>query len=198
MYIIHSQFQSLRHYFNMKSYHFLFLLYLSILNISSVFSQGDSHSIKNLLSECTETVQEMNLKASPDATKMTKEDAKKMIKKMGEISKISEIPDKSERAAQWKSHPKLGRLKAEMKSLEETFKLSSEEKRKVLQSNQGMQKAVLKLSLLDPNNKKSPLKGKNIKKYLKQGGNGINSFFKKGQLKAKLIFKKLIPPSESE
>lgn len=179
----------------MKPYHLLFLLISSAFNITNILCQDESYSIKELLSQCTQTVKEMNL--SDDDVQMSKEDAKKMAERIGEISKISSIPNKSERKAQWKSHKKLGVLKAQMKSLEETFKLPPDERRKVLQANKGMQKTVVKLSKLDPKNKSSPLKGKNVKKYMNKGGKSVQSSWKKGELKVKLLFKKLIPPSRS-
>lgn len=149
-------------------------------------------SINDLLSECTRAAKELKL-TSDYAIK--EEDAKTMISKLGKIKGISEISDKTERDRQYDKYPDLKVLKTEITHLVETFKLPPEERKKMLKSNEGMQKSIMKLSLLDPNNELSPLRGRNIKKYANKGGKKIKSGGKRGELKVKLIFKKLIPPS---
>lgn len=166
---------------------------LFAIGISFVFGGKGNNSIKKLLSECTNTTKEMQIKSK---AKMDENDAKNFVQNLGKISRISEIPNESDRKIEWKKNPELRVLKTKMNNLSETFELPPDERDKILQSNQGMKETVAKLSLLDPENQKSPLKGKDIKKYLKQGSNSIGSTIKKGELKVKLIFRKLIPPSQ--
>ena len=174
----------------MKLYHVLLFIY----SVSFVLGEHEgSHSIKKLLSECTEVSNDMHLHSK---VSMSDEEAKAFVKQLGKIKEISSLPDKSERRAEWTRNPRLKVLKTKMNSLKEIFKLPAEERKKLLAANKGMQRTVAKLALLDPDNEKSPLEGKDIKKYLRKESNSIKSNAKTGELKVKLIFRKLIPPTQ--
>lgn len=164
--------------------------------------------IPDITAQCSKLVKNLNVKGI-EAYVPTEKEAKENMEELGKILKIVSIKDEAEKRAKFADHPELKKLLEKLKKIKGLQLMSEKDQENALKSNEEMLETVVRLSMLDTTNRKSPIYGKNISKLLGKTEDKIQSNVKdkiKPSCKAmkrkyinrdgkmRLIFSKVIPP----
>ena len=142
------------------------LAFLSAFFIVSVYcGKAKSINIPEITAHCSKLVKDLEIKGI-DAFVPSEKEAKENMRELSKILKINKIKDKAEKHEKWNEHPELMNLLEKLKKIKVLKKMSESEQEKVLKKNDDMLETVVRLSMLDTTNKKSPIYGKNVKKLL--------------------------------
>lgn len=164
----------------------------SALFIATVYGRK-SLKITDITAKCSKIVTDLDVKGL-GAYVPTESEAKENMKELGKILKISKIKDEVKRQEKWDEHPELQKILKKLKKIKKLEKMSEEDRYKALKSNEKMLETVVRLSMLDTTNRRSPLYGKNVRKLLGKSIKSLKKKFHKKDGKMRLMFSKIVPP----
>ncbi len=194
------------------------LLLLFIIQIVAV-SCKFKYDIKEISSKCTKMVKDLDVKGT-DNMVPSRSEAENLLKQLGAVIKISQIEDSTRQSEQWAAHPHLKMLEAKLEVLLDLMNLPENKCESILSSSEEMLESVVKLSMIDRKNLKSPMFNSDTVRYMKDGAKDIEKEigneddeeikldynkilgkkFKKELLPSnmKLIYSKVIPPNQNK
>lgn len=169
---------------------FKIVLLLSVLFIISVYGKSirKSMNIPDITAHCSKLVKNLNVKGI-DAYVPTKKEAKESMGELRKILKISAIKDEKEKRAKFADHPELKNLSEKLKKIKRIQSMSEKEQERTLKTNEDMLETVVRLSMLDTTNRKSPIYGRNISKLLGNSKDNLRAKAESAKNAAKICAK---------
>lgn len=190
------------------------ILLLFIINIA-IISCDYKYDIKEIASKCTKLVNDLDVKGT-ETMIPSRSEAENTLNQLGAVIEITKITDSTQKTQQWSTHPHLKMLESKLQVLMDLMKLPETRCESILSSNEEMLEAVVKLSMIDPNNRKSPMFEADIMRYMKDGAKNVKviendeiikpdynrivgkKFKNELPSNMKLVFSKIIPPSQNK
>ena len=164
-------------------------------------------NIPEITSRCSVIVKNLSVKGIVEFIP-SKNEAEENMRELGKILKISEIKDEAERHSKFADHPELKSLLEKLKKVKGLQAKSEKDQENALKNNEDMLETVVRLSMLDTTNRKSPIYGMNVNKLLglhkavddEEKKVEVKSPMKRKYInrdgKIRLIFSKVIPPGQ--
>lgn len=164
----------------------ILLFLLLTLFLIQLVSCHRHYNFRKLASKCTALLKNLNVKGTSNL-KPEKSEAKKQLKDLGEAVRIAGVKNISKREELWDERPDLKILESKLHAVQSLMHKPRSEQEEILTKNEEMLESVVKFSMLDPKNEKSPMHGKDISRYFRKG----SKKFKNGM---RLIYSTVIAP----
>lgn len=156
---------------------------------------------REMAARCTKLVKDLQVKGVEEYIP-TKEEAKGTIENLRDLVKMMKISDKTKREQELEKEPDLQLLSTTLKELKNLEKLSDLEIETTLKKDETLLETVVKFSMLDTKNMKSPIYNMDISTLLKSSAsastkprcNAFKAKYHKKNGSMKLVFSKVVAP----